>query len=335
MSQRKKNPRLIPRKEIKVIGYTGENFPEIFTAYPSFNKPNIIDISGGDYRSLLPISEGADEIIRDGRPTGIDLFSGCGGFSLGFLEAGYQILAAVDNERDAVLTYAYNIPNFQESPVHMYLMDITRLTGHEILDNLGMDYGDVDIVFGGPPCKGFSLLNTKTRAPDNPNSKLMWEFIRIMSEIQPKMFLIENVPGLLGFKDFFYLLLESLEKCGYIVRFNKLDAVSYGVPQFRIRILIEGVRTDLNYLPIFPIPTHFDPEALKASEHGFPRADVAVRCFAVHGFSKEEVKDVYWNTKLHIMMNRKTAPETLNKAIDALLAQTAMIKLQEVRERER
>lgn len=249
---------------------------------------------------------------------GIDLFAGAGGFSCGMQMAGIDVVAAVELEKYACDTLRMNAPNFFPN-MQVIQADIQTLTGKEILDKVGLAIGELDILFGGPPCQGFSFLNTSSRGPDNPKSKLMWEFIRMVGEMQPRMFMIENVPGLLSFKDFFISLLESLEQCGYVVRFNMLDAVSYGVPQHRRRVLIMGTRSDTGKLPVFPPPQNFAPEMLTGKEGTFfPRADVAVECFAKNGFSKEEMRDVWWNTKLWILMNKKTAEEIFDKAIHNL-----------------
>jgi len=247
--------------------------------------------------------------------TGIDLFAGAGGFSLGMQQAGIDVVAAVEIEQAACDTLYANKPTFFPS-MEIIQADIKDLTGADILARVGLKKGDLDILFGGPPCQGFSTLNKNTRSLDNPKSKLMFEFIRMVREISPKIFMIENVPGLLAFKDFFILLLESLERCGYVVRFNKMDAVSYGVPQHRKRIFIMGVREELEMLPPFAPPQNFSPEML-TREHGqlFDKADIAIKCFARNGFSKEEVRDVYWNTKLHIMMNKKTASDVFDRAV--------------------
>jgi DNA (cytosine-5)-methyltransferase 1 len=112
----------------------------------------------------------------------------------------------------------------------------------------------------------------------------MWQFVRMVREMQPCFFCIENVRGILSFKDFFRLLLKTLEKCGYVVRFNLIDCAGYGVPQKRHRVLIDGARNDLNLIPVYPKPTFFDPEKLKAKDgHSIPAALVADKCFAVHG----------------------------------------------------
>ena len=143
----------------------------------------------------------------------------------------------------------------------------------------------------------------------------------MVKELQPKVFYVENVPGLFAFKDFFYLLMQSLEECGYVVRFLMMDACSYGVPQHRKRIFIQGARNDIDGLLSFPEPTHFDPEAIKAKILNLSRAEIAKKCFQVNGFTKEEIKEVWWNTKLGIQMNKKTAAKKVNYAINVCIGE--------------
>ena len=248
--------------------------------------------------------------------TAIDLFAGAGGASLGFKMAGFKILVAVELDKWAAQTYKAN-----HKGTIMVEEDITKLTSNRLMKIAKIRKRQLDMLFGGPPCQGFTTSNVK-RSLDDPRSKLMYEFIRIVKEIQPKMFMIENVPGMFAYKDFFILLMELLEKCKYTVRCLMMDAVSYGVPQYRKRIFIEGVRKDLDFLPVFPPPENFDPEQLKRKDKIFAPADVAIKCFALNGFSKEEVKDLYWNTKLHIQMNKKTAPYVFNMAIGELIGES-------------
>ena len=115
--------------------------------------------------------------------------------------------------------------------------------------------------------------------------------------------------------------MKTLEECGYVVRCLMMDAADYGVPQRRKRIFIQGVRKDLGFLPGFPVPTHFAPEQLKTKDRIFRPAEVAVECFAINGFSKEEVKDLHWNSILNIQMNRKTAPYVFDVAIGKLIGE--------------
>jgi len=203
--------------------------------------------------------------------------------------------------------------------------DIAALTGHDLLEQVGMVRGQLDILSGGPPCQGFSCANTK-RSIKDPRSTLMSHFIRLVKEIQPRYFVMENVPGLFYFRNFFRLILKSLEKCGYVVRFILLDCGSYGVPQTRIRVITEGARRDLNIIPAFPSPTHFEPDDIEpdktADNNGIPRASVAVKCFATHGFDRGEVMDVWFNKRLNIAMNRKKAPKQIEQAVRDIILES-------------
>jgi DNA-cytosine methyltransferase len=196
------------------------------------------------------------------------------------------------------------------------------LTGDDLLSMVNFKKGELDVLFGGPPCQGFTFVNAR-RSIDDPRSKLMWEFIRMIREIQPKYFVIENVPGLLGFKDFFRELLVQLEESKYNVRFNMMDAANYWVPQTRRRIFIEGGRKDLNIIPAFPRPVCFNPKMIH-EEQLVCQADMALECFRANGFTKEEIGDVWWNTKLGILMNKKTASDEFDLAVNRLVAKKVL-----------
>lgn len=257
----------------------------------------------------------------------IDLFAGAGGFSLGLQQAGIDVVAAVETNKTCVWTLEANkARSFPKMKIIQ--ADICTLSGEYLLTQVGLAKGQLDILVGGPPCQGFSTASSRRSATDQ-RSKLMWEFVRMVKEIQPRYFVIENVRGILSFKDFFRLLLKTLEKCGYVVRFNLLDCASYGVPQRRLRVLIDGARSDLNVVPAYPAPTHFSPVQLgkkkKAGNNSIPPALVAEKCFATHGFDRKEVDDVWWNNKLGIMMNKKTAAETVNQAVNEILAEALLI----------
>jgi len=246
----------------------------------------------------------------------IELFAGAGGMALGLQQAGLDVVAAVEIDKWCCSTLAANkakaFPNMK-----IIQEDITTLSGDYLLKQVGLAKGQLDVLSGGPPCQGFTYANSR-RSVKDPRSKLMWEFIRMVKEIQPRYFVIENVRGLLSFKDFFRLLLKTLEKCGYVVRFNLLDAVSYGVPQTRKRVFIDGARSDLNIIPAYPSPTHFDLDK-KVDKESIPAPLVAVKCFATHGFTKNEVEDVWWNTKLDILMNKTTAAAQIEQAAREIL----------------
>ncbi len=261
--------------------------------------------------------------MRKRKLKAIDLFAGVGGFSLGLQQAGLDVVAAVEIDKYCVETLTANkATSFPKMKIIQ--ADICTLSGEYLLKKVGLAKGQLDMLVGGPPCQGFST-SSSTRSTTDPRSKLMWQFVRMVKEIQPRHFVIENVQGLLNFKDFFRLLLKSLEKYGYVVRFNLLDCASYGIPQRRHRVLIEGARNDLNIIPKYPAPTHFDLG--KKQKGDIPAWLVAKKCFATHGFSKAEVDDVWWNTKLEIMMNRKTAAEMVNQAVNEILLETLLTEV--------
>ena len=247
------------------------------------------------------------------KPKAIDLFAGAGGFSEGVKQGGFDVVVAVEIDKWAAETYRLNHKN-----TVMIEEDIQKITPNRLLKTANIKKGELALLFGGPPCQGFSTIS-KTRSLNDPRSKLMNEFIRMTRGLKPKVFYIENVPGLLAYKDFFNLLMEKLEKCGYTVRCLMMDACSYGVPQHRKRIFLQGIRKDLKHLPRFPKPTHFSPEALKANKKMFSQSSIALECFANNGFAKEEVRDLYWNKTLGIQMNRKTAGFVFDYAIGKLL----------------
>jgi site-specific DNA-cytosine methylase len=151
--------------------------PDRFSAWPNNNG-----------LCITPI----EPLLSDGRPTAVDLFAGCGGFSLGFVLAGFRIIASVEWDYWAHVTYAYNIPKAQGAPVHMYNLDIHNLTGREILFNAHIK--DLSVVIGGPPCPSFS--NIGQRKVGDERDLLLWEYGRLVKELQPKTFIMENVPGL-------------------------------------------------------------------------------------------------------------------------------------------
>ncbi|MBQ7406156.1 MAG: DNA cytosine methyltransferase [Clostridia bacterium] len=173
----------------------------------------------------------------------VSLFSGAGGLDLGFIMAGHTIIWANDLYEDAVETYRKNIGD------HIICEDISKIDAADI--------PDCDIVIGGFPCQGFSVANTKRHADDTRNA-LYKQLIRVIDAKKPKFFLAENVKGLtnmLGGK-VFEMILSDFRALGYTVCAKVLNAADFGVPQTRQRVIIVGVRSDLDFEYIFPSPTH-------------------------------------------------------------------------------
>lgn len=173
----------------------------------------------------------------------VSLFSGAGGLDLGFRMAGHDIIWANDLYEDAVNTYRKNIGE------HIVCEDISKIDASVI--------PDCDIVIGGFPCQGFSVANTKRHIDDERN-ELYKQLIRIINAKKPKFFLAENVKGLtnLAKGEVFKMILNDFTEMGYKVTHKILNAADYGVPQTRLRVIIIGVRNDIQWNYIYPNPTH-------------------------------------------------------------------------------
>lgn len=189
----------------------------------------------------------------------IDIFAAPGGLSLGFQMAGFCPLVAVDIDRDGLKTFSHNLPTAQVLPI-----DVQELDGRELLNKAGVSKGEIDVMGGGPPCQGFSnvgrvkiaslvrdgvwkLKNGNPRMIDDPRNLLYKEFIRLVRECAPKFFVIENVTGMISYKN--GQLIDEIKKElvteGYTVDHKILDAAQFGVPQHRKRIFFIGNRLDL------------------------------------------------------------------------------------------
>ena len=182
------------------------------------------------------------------RPIGIDLFAGAGGMSLGFEQAGFDIAAAVEIDPIHCATHEYNFPHTET-----ICASVIDLTGEEIRRRSKLGSQDVDVVFGGAPCQGFSLMGK--RAFDDPRNHLVFHYVRIVKELNPKYCVFENVKGLtLGqHAQFLSELIEALDNAGYdvLTPYQVLNAADYGVPQDRRRLFLIGTRKDLK-APQYP-----------------------------------------------------------------------------------
>ncbi len=185
------------------------------------------------------------------RPIGIDLFAGVGGLSLGFEQAGFDVVAAVEYDSIHAAAHAYNFPNCS-----VVARSVVGLKGTEIRRTAGIGNRKIDVVFGGAPCQGFSLIGQ--RVLDDPRNALVREFVRIVQELRANYFVFENVKGLtLGrHRKFLEELITTFEDIGYQVRapWRVLNAASYGTPQDRERLILLGAKRGLP-LPDYPAPT--------------------------------------------------------------------------------
>lgn len=212
---------------------------------PKYHIPSMVEINQTPYNGFKVVS----------------LFSGCGGSSLGYRMAGYEVLLASEFITAARDTYKANFPDTIVEP-----SDIRDLNPDDIFRQINLSPYELDILDGSPPCCAFSACGKGDKNWGKKNyysegirqrtDDLFLEYIRILKGIKPKIFVAENVAGLSRgkAKTFFTDILSLLELSGYNVDYRLLNASNYGVPQNRLRLFIIGVRKDIDKQPIFPAP---------------------------------------------------------------------------------
>ena len=158
----------------------------------------------------------------------LDLFSGCGGLSLGFEDAGYNTIAGIERDESAAKTFEENLE------AECFVDDLTEIEP--------TDFGrkDPDIIVGGPPCQDFSVCNYYSRGGDKTN--LVFVFADWVEYFQPEVFVMENVPGIVSVRNVFQNLIKQFEQMGYVISSKILDSVNYSVPQTRQRMFIVGMK---------------------------------------------------------------------------------------------
>lgn len=220
----------------------------------------------------------------------IDLFCGAGGMSEGLIQAGFHILFSSDINADVQRTYMNRHEQLglhQGVNTYFHRGDIRELRGdmiRETISNLeifsGIEVPEIDAVFGGPPCQGFSRAGR--RDPNDPRNMLFREYLRVIDEVRPKYVVLENVTGFIDTKFYGFvgvtghryedgelvptILRNEFELIGYHTLDPKiLNAANYGVPQRRNRIIVMAYRSDV-VAPVYPKPTHTDENALTITD---------------------------------------------------------------------
>ncbi|MEM3819017.1 MAG: DNA cytosine methyltransferase [Nitrososphaerota archaeon] len=169
----------------------------------------------------------------------LDVYSGAGGFSLGFRNC---ILAAIENHPHVVKTYRANFPD-----AIVFAEDVKRISGRDILKTVG----EVDVVIGGPPCEPFTSINTKRmvdpydRLFTDRQGRLVLEFTRLVDELKPRIYILENVPELVS-EPLGSMIRKIFNRVGYETHFNMLEAEKYGTPSRRRRVFISNLEIDLS-----------------------------------------------------------------------------------------
>lgn len=215
-----------------------------------------------------PVRQKIARLGAGGRPRVLDLFAGCGGLSLGFHAADFDIVAAVESDPDAAASHGANF--HPGAPAHAVPRDITALKPSELARELrlGSVRGAVDILVGGPPCQAFarvgrSKLREIEEHPEafkhDPRARLYLEYLDWVEAFRPLALLLENVPDILnhGGQNIAEEICESLDRKGYIARYTLLNAAYYGVPQMRERMFLVAYRRELGAQVSFPRPSHW------------------------------------------------------------------------------
>lgn len=180
-------------------------------------------------------------------PTFVSTFAGGGGSSTGYLMAGYRELLAVEWDDNAVATLRLNYPDLD-----IYHGDIAKLSVQETLERTGLTVGELDLLDGSPPCQGFSTAGK--RQLDDSRNQLFREYVRLLRGLKPKVFVMENVSGMVKgkMKLVFAEVMKELKASGYKVSCRLLNAMYFHVPQSRQRLIFIGVRDDLGIEPSHP-----------------------------------------------------------------------------------
>jgi DNA (cytosine-5)-methyltransferase 1 len=176
----------------------------------------------------------------------IDVFSGCGGMTEGLRGAGFKVLAGIEIDAAASITYQLNHPD-----TFLFSKDIRLLQTQEILNKLHLKKDELDLLAGCSPCQGFSRMRTGNRkeAVNDPRNDLVLEFVRLAEDLGPRTLLFENVPGLMSDARF-STMIERLKNAGYELDYKAINLVDYGIPQRRKRLILLGSRLSKPSLPI-------------------------------------------------------------------------------------
>ncbi|MGK2231596.1 MAG: DNA (cytosine-5)-methyltransferase 1 [Colwellia sp.] len=204
--------------------------------------------------------------------TAIDLFAGAGGFSLAAHQQDFDILAAVEFDKQASETYHYNLVERLGAQTQVFHQDINKVDIQNLMKFQGIKQGELDLLLGGPPCQGYSAHRINNAGIEDPRNQLLIRYFDFVSALRPKVFLVENVPGLLWKKHELFLnkFLGLARSYNYKVVSNApliINSRDFGVPQNRKRAFILAVREDLNLTDLSwpPKATHFAPSSEKAA----------------------------------------------------------------------
>lgn len=199
--------------------------------------------------------------------TYIDLFSGAGGFSLGFSKKGFKNIFSIDIELNSCKTYNYNFPNH-----NVINKNILELTNQEIKNLIANNH--IHVIIGGPPCQGFSIAgNIGRKFADDSRNKLFKEFVRVVKVVEPTYFVMENVARLYNHNkgETKIEIINDFKNIGYKVECKILNSADYGVPQVRKRIIFIGTKNNQEIL--FPKKNVSEYVTVKDALSSYPKLE--------------------------------------------------------------
>jgi DNA (cytosine-5)-methyltransferase 1 len=225
-----------------------------------------------------------------GKFKAIDLFSGCGGLTLGLKYAGFQVIAAVEAVEKIAETYKSN-----HKEVDIFNVDIRKIKMPDLMRKLGLKEGELDLLAGCPPCQGFSSIKNRNGKQNNKDerNKLIFEFLRFVRALKPKTIMLENVSGIIKYHKF-NIFIMKLEKLGYKVKYKICNVADYGVPQRRKRLICIGaLGKEIDFAP---------PEETRLTVRQ------AIGHLPVPGNSGDELHDITTKHSYTVMQRIKRIP---------------------------
>lgn len=254
-----------PMLTVTAAGIAGASRDQALLDLPEDGRVTPAPVTAGEkpaYR--VPLLSEIREVPWNGRNV-VSAFAGCGGSSTGYRMAGYRVLAAVEFVPAAQESYAANMAPYTQ----LVRRDVREVEAGELLELCGLERGELDVLDGSPPCEPFSSAGRRDKTWNQVvaysgqrqrTDDLFFEYARLVDGLRPKVFVAENVSGLVKgrAKGYFLWILERLRGLGYRVQARVLDAQWLGVPQVRQRVIFVGVREDLGLDPAFPPPLPFN-----------------------------------------------------------------------------
>lgn len=226
----------------------------------------------GSIVNSLAIQRKIRRLLGGGRPRVLDLFSGCGGLSMGFSKADFEITAAMEIDEIAAHTHAINFfpDDGERIELHERPRDITIVEPDELVTEFGLGDASLafDVVIGGPPCQAYARVGrAKLREvhdhPEgykiDPRGNLYLRYLHYVKELRPLALLMENVPDMLNYGGYNVAeeMVEYLRELGYVTKYSLINSVHFGVPQLRERVYVIALREELETSVKFPEATHY------------------------------------------------------------------------------